>query len=83
MKISTMKIEKPTKEAASENAAVVPVDLSSLNLDQAVVEIRHPPALLLSDRAGTMWSAVREKFPKIKNTHAVPTKTVFQLGKTA
>jgi hypothetical protein len=73
------------KQAPAESEAVVsaPIDLSQFPLEQFALEIRYPVALALWDRAGTLWRAVREKWPDLNLVTAEPAKTTFQMGKTA
>jgi hypothetical protein len=60
-----------------------PFDLSSFQLEQAVLEIRYPVALALWDESGALWRSVQAKWPEIQLTHAEPVKTAFRIGKNA
>lgn len=55
------------------------LDLGVMTLEKAVVELRHPPALALWDRAGSLWRKMEKVLPGIAMLEAQPNATLFRL----
>jgi hypothetical protein len=76
--------EKVRNGTAPEDSRIeAPTDLSAFAIEQLVLEVRYPLALNLWDNAGSLWQAVREKWPDLNLVAAEPAKTTFQMGRTA
>jgi hypothetical protein len=75
--------EQNENESREDRPSLTPFDLSSFQLEQAVLEIRYPLALSLWDKSGALWRSVQGKWPELRPTHAEPMKTAFQAGKNA
>ena len=75
--------EQPVDASDKGRSSAPPFDLSSFQLEQAVLEIRYPVALALWDESGALWRSVQAKWPEIQLTHAEPVKTAFRIGKNA
>jgi hypothetical protein len=50
-----------------------------MKLEKAVLEVRHPPALLLWDRSGTVWRNILKALPGAEPVEAQPNVTRFRL----
>lgn len=55
------------------------LSLGTMNLDKAILEIRHPDALLLWDRSGSLWRAMQKVLPDLRAIEAQPNATRFAL----
>lgn len=66
----------PNDVAAKARAAL---DLNTFTFERAIFEVRYPPALLLWDRSGQLWSEARERWQGLEAIGAQPDKTVFKL----
>jgi hypothetical protein len=54
--------------------------LDDLELRIATFEIRYDPSFLVWDRSGTLWTALREKFPQLTVAQAAPNEVLAQEG---
>lgn len=54
-------------------------DLSDFRLEQCVFEARYEPSYLLWDHAGSIWSQIRAKWPRLKLSQVEPSATQFTL----
>lgn len=53
--------------------------LAEMKLEKAVVELRHPRAFLLWDRAGTLWRHIQKALPGVEPLDAQPSVIRFRL----
>jgi hypothetical protein len=72
--------EPPGNKSLEVRSSVTPLDLSSFQLEQGVLEIRYPLALSLWDKSGALWMSMQRKWPDLRLAHAEPMKTQFQIG---
>jgi hypothetical protein len=54
------------------------VDYSDFSLGHIVCEIRYPGAYLLFDRTGSIWHALKLRFPSLTVVMATPQQTSFR-----
>jgi hypothetical protein len=55
-------------------------DLSQLKLARVAYEVRYDQALLIWDKAGSIWTEIRKRFPGLAMAKAEPNGVVFKLG---